>query len=155
GHVLHTLEIESADRGDFLIPRKTVELVENIRKVTKTTEAEAYFFEHQAVFRVGRFDVASRLETERFPVWEEVLRKESKHTLRLSKRARLDALDHIGAAIGERSRGIRLRRVAEGLEIHGENPDAGKMTTFIEASGWEEEKTVGVNLGYLYNAARF
>ena len=86
------------------------------------------FFEHQAVFRVGRFEVASRLETEKFPAWEEVLPKESKYELRLSKCALLEALDQIGAAIGERSRGIRLRRTAEGLEIHGENPDAGSMT---------------------------
>src|SRR5262249_20314470 len=52
GHVLHTIEIASADRGDFLVPRRTVELVENIRKATKTAEVEAHFFEHQAVFRV-------------------------------------------------------------------------------------------------------
>ena len=66
---------------------------------------EVDFFEHQAVFRVGRFEVASRLETEKFPAWEEVLPKESKYELRLSKCALLEALDQIGAAIGERSRG--------------------------------------------------
>src|SRR5262249_37656976 len=66
GHVLHTLDIESADRGDFLVPRRTVELVENIRKAIKTAEVEAHFFEHQAVFRVDRFEVASKLETENF-----------------------------------------------------------------------------------------
>jgi DNA polymerase-3 subunit beta len=155
GHVLHTIEIESADRGDFLVPRKTVELVENIRKATKTPEVEVRFFEHQAVFRVGRFQVASRLETEKFPAWEEVLPKQSKYELRLSKCGLLEALDLIGAAIGERSRGIRLRRIAEGLEIHGENPDAGTMTTVVDASGWKEGETVGMNLAYLYNAARF
>ena len=155
GHVLHTLKIDSEEEGDFLVPRKTVELVENIRKATRTGEVEVDFFEHQAVFRVGRFEVASRLETEKFPAWEEVLPKESKYELRLSKCALLEALDQIGAAIGERSRGIRLRRTAEGLEIHGENPDAGSMTSLVEASGWKEGETVGVNLTYLYNAARF
>ena len=155
GHVLHTLKIESEDEGDFLVPRKTVELVENIRKATRTGEVEVDFFEHQAVFRVGRFEVASRLETEKFPAWEEVLPKESKYELRLSKCALLEALDQIGAAIGERSRGIRLRRTGEGLEIHGDNPDAGSMTSLVEASGWKEGETVGVNLSYLYNAARF
>ena len=154
GHVLHSLEIESEDRGDFLVPKKAVELVENIRRATRASGVRSAFFEHQAVFRVGRFDVASSLETEKFPAWEEVLPKESKYTLRLSKRALLEALDQIGAAIGERSRGIRLRRIAEGLEIHVENPDAGSMTTVVDASGWEEGQTVGVNLAYLYNAAR-
>jgi DNA polymerase-3 subunit beta len=155
GHVLHTLQIESKDRGDFLVPRKIVELVENIRKATKTADVEVHFFEHQAVFRLGRFDVASKLETEKFPAWEEVLPKESKYKLQVSKRTLLEALDQIGAAIGERSRGIRLRRTAEGLEIHGENPDAGTMTTVVDVSGWKEGETVGVNLTYLYNAARF
>src|SRR5262249_43370208 len=100
GHVLHTLEVESEDRGDFLVPRKTVELVENIRKATKTAEVEAHFFEHQVVFQVDRFEVASKLETEKFPAWEEVLPKESKYTLRVSKSALLGALDQIGAAMG-------------------------------------------------------
>jgi DNA polymerase III subunit beta len=155
GHVLHTLKIDSEEEGDFLVPRKTVELVENIRKATRTGEVEVDFFEHQAVFRVGRFEVASRLETEKFPAWEEVIPKQSKYELRLSKCALLEALDQIGAAIGERSRGIRLRRTGEGLEIHGDNPDAGSMTSLVEASGWKEGETVGVNLSYLYNAARF
>jgi DNA polymerase III sliding clamp (beta) subunit (PCNA family) len=104
---------------------------------------------------VGRFEIASRLETEKFPAWEEVIPKEPKYELRVSKRALLEALDQIGAAIGERSRGIRLCRVADGLELHGENPDAGTMTTVVEASGWEEGQTIGVNLTYLHNAARF
>jgi DNA polymerase-3 subunit beta len=155
GYVLHTLEIESEDRGDFLVPRKTVEFVENIRKATKTPEVEVRFFEHQAVFRVGRFEIASRLETDKFPAWEEVLPKESKYELRMSKVALLEALDQIGAAVGDRSRGVRLRRIAGGLEIQGVNPDAGSMTTVVDASGWEEGQTVGVNLAYLYNAARF
>ena len=155
GHVLHTLEIESEDRGDFLVPRKTVELVENIRKATKTPEVEVCFFEHQAVFRVGRFEIASRLETDKFPAWEEVLPKESKYELRMSKVALLEALDQIGAAVGDRSRGIRLRRIAEGLEIRGDNPDAGTMTTVVDARGWKEGETIGMNLAYFYNAARF
>jgi len=155
GHVLHTLKIESEDEGDFLVPQRTVELVENVRRATRTGQVEASFFEHQVVLRVDRFEIASRLETEKFPAWEEVIPTESKFELRLSKCALLEALDQIGAAIGERSRGIRLRRTGEGLEIHGDNPDAGSMTSLVEASGWKEGETVGVNLSYLYNAARF
>ena len=73
----------------------------------------------------------------------------------MSKVALLEALDQIGAAVGDRSRGIRLCRIAEGLEIQGENPDAGSMTTVVKASGWEEGQAVGVNLTYFYYAARF
>jgi len=29
------------------------------------------------------------------------------------------------------------------------------MTSLVEASGWKEGETVGVNRSYLYNAARF
>ena len=39
-HVLHHLEIDSNDEGDFLVPRKTVELVENIRKATRTERSK-------------------------------------------------------------------------------------------------------------------
>jgi DNA polymerase III sliding clamp (beta) subunit (PCNA family) len=73
----------------------------------------------------------------------------------MSKVALLEALDQIGAAVGDRSRGIRLRRIVEGLEIRGDNPDAGTMTAVVKANGWEEGQTVGVNLAYFYKAARF
>ena len=39
GHVLHALGIQSSGRGDFLVPRRAIELAETIRKVTKTRES--------------------------------------------------------------------------------------------------------------------
>jgi DNA polymerase-3 subunit beta len=155
GHVLHTTEILSADEGDFLVPRNAIELVENIRRATKSDEVQADFFEHQVVFRVDRFEIASRLETEKFPAWEAVIPKGSKFELCLSKRSLLEALDRVGAAIGNRSSGVRLSRVAAGLEIHGANSNGAEMTTTIDASGWEDGEAVGVNLTYLYNAGKF
>src|SRR5439155_24328237 len=38
GHRLHAIEIQSTDDGDFLVPRRAIELVENIRKATRTPE---------------------------------------------------------------------------------------------------------------------
>jgi DNA polymerase-3 subunit beta len=155
GHRLHALEIESRDEGDFLVPRKAIELVENVRRATRTAEARVEFFEHQAVFHVGVFDVAVRLETEKFPAWEEVVPRQSKYELRVEKKALLEALDRIAAVMNARGRGVCLRRVAEGLEIHGKKPDAGELTITIPASGWKEGELLGVNLGYLHDAARF
>jgi DNA polymerase III sliding clamp (beta) subunit (PCNA family) len=57
--------------------------------------------------------------------------------------------------MGTRSQAVRLSRVSEGLEIHGENPDAGTLTRVIEASGWKEGAGIGVNPGYLHDAIRF
>jgi len=122
GHRLHALEIDSRDEGDFLVPRKAIELVENIRRATRVTEVRADFFEHQAVFHVGLFDVSVRLETEKFPAWEEVVPKESKYELGVLKKALLEALDRIAAVTNERSRGVRLRKIAEGLEVPGRSP---------------------------------
>ena len=155
GHRLHALEIESRDEGDFLVPRKAIELVENVRRATRTAEARVEFFEHQAVFHVGVFDVAVRLETEKFPAWEEVVPKQSKYELRVEKKAVLEALDRIAAVMNDRGRGVRLRRVEDGLEISGKKPDAGELTITIPASGWKEGELLGVNLGYLHDAVRF
>jgi DNA polymerase III subunit beta len=155
GHRLHALEIESGDEGDFLVPRKAIELVENIRRATRVSEVRADFFEHQAVFHVGTFDVSVRLETEKFPAWEEVVPKQSKYELGVQKKALLAALDRIAAVMNERSRGVRLRRVDDGLEISGKKPDAAELTITIPASGWNEGESLGVNLGYLHDAVRF
>ena len=57
--------------------------------------------------------------------------------------------------MNERARGVRLRRVADGLEIHGKKPDTGELTITIPASGWEDGELLGVNLGYLHDAVRF
>ena len=151
GHRLHALGIESKDDGDFLVPRKAIELVENVRRATRRAEARVEFFEHQAVFHVGAFDVSVRLETEKFPAWEEVVPKQSKYELRLQKKSLLEALDRIATVMNERSRGVRLRRVEDGLEISGKKPDAGELTITIPASGWNEGALLGVNLGYLHD----
>ena len=155
GHVLHAIKIDSSDRGDFLVPRKAIELVEIIRKATKTPEVAVALHENHAVFRVATFDVSARLETAKFPAWEQIVPKKSKHELRVSKTDLLEALDRVAAAIGDRSRGVVLHRTGERLEIHGENPNAGELKTEIAASGWADKATIEVNLGYLYNAARY
>ena len=111
--------------------------------------------ENHAVFRVATFDVSARLETAKFPAWEEIVPKKSKHELRVSKTDLLEALDRVAAAIGDRSRGVVLHRTGERLEIHGENPNAGELKTEIAASGWADKAVIEVNLGYLHNAARF
>jgi DNA polymerase III sliding clamp (beta) subunit (PCNA family) len=100
--------------------------------------------------------ISVRLETEKFPTWEEVVPKESKYELRVEKKgALLEALDRIAAVMNERSHGVRLRRVEEGLEISGKKPDAAELTITIPASGWNEGELLGVNLGYLHDAVRF
>jgi DNA polymerase-3 subunit beta len=137
------------------VPRRAIELVENIRKVTRAREAQVSFHETHAVFRVTNFEVSARLETAKFPAWEEVVPKASKHELRVSKRDLLEALDRVAAAIGDRSRGVVLHRTEDHLKIHGENPKAGELTTEIAVSGWTDKATIEVNLSYLYNAARF
>jgi len=155
GHRLHALQIEGGDEGDFLVPRTAIELVENIRRATRATQVTVDFFEHQAVFHVGTFDVAVRLETDRFPAWENVVPKQSRYELRVQKKELLEALDRIAAVMNERGRGVSLRKVAAGLEIHGKKPDIGKLTVTIGASGWQEGEVIGVNLGYLADAVRF
>jgi DNA polymerase III subunit beta len=150
GHRLHALEIDSRDEDDFLVPRRAIELVENIRRATRVTEVGADFFEHQAVFHVGLFDISVRLETEKFPAWEEVVPKQSKYELAIQKKSLLDA-----AVMNERGRGVRLRRVENDLEISGKKPDAAELTVTIPASGWKEGELLGVNLGYLHDAVRF
>jgi hypothetical protein len=155
GHVLHAIKIDSSDRGDFLVPRKAIELVELVRKATKTREVTVAFHENHAVFQIATFQVSARLEKAKFPTWEEIVPKKSKHELRVSKADLLEGLDRVAAAIGDRSRGVVLHRTGERLEIHGENPSAGELKTEIAASGWTDKAMIEVNLGYLYNAARY
>jgi DNA polymerase III beta subunit, C-terminal domain/DNA polymerase III beta subunit, central domain len=155
GHVLHALEVQSGDRGDFLVPRKAIELVEIVRRATKTPEVTVAFHQNHAVFQMAMFQISARLETAKFPAWEEIVPRKSKHELRVSKTDLLEALDRVAAAIGDRARGVVLHRTRDRLEIYGENPRDGELKTAIAASGWADEAVIEVNLGYLYNAARF
>src|SRR5207249_10432754 len=133
-HVLHALEIQSGDRGDFLIPRKAIELVELVRKATKTREVAVAFHDNHAVFHIATFQVSARLENAKFPAWEEVVPKKAKHELRVSKTDLLEALDRVAAAIGDRARGVLLHRTGERLEIYGENPRANRKSTRLNSS---------------------
>jgi DNA polymerase III sliding clamp (beta) subunit (PCNA family) len=154
-HVLHVQAIEGSGDGDFLVPRKAIELVEIIRKATKTREVAVAFHADHAVFRIAQFELSARLQKTQFPAWEEVVPKASKYELRVSKQDLLRALDRVAAAIGDRARGVVLHRSGDRLEIYGENPKAGELKTDISASGWADKAMIELNLGYLYNAARY
>ena len=149
------LTIEGHGDGDFLVPRKAIDLVEIIRKATKTREVTVAFHEDHAVFRIAQFELSARLEKTKFPAWEEVVPKTSKYELRVSKNDLLRALDRVAAAIGDRARGVVLHRTGERLEIYGENPKAGELKTDIPASGWTDKAMIELNLCYLYSAARY
>ena len=155
GHVLHGQAVEGHGDGDFLVPRKAIDLIEIIRKATKTREVTVAFHADHAVFRIAQFELSARLEKAKFPAWEEVVPKTSKHELRVSRADLLRALDRVAAAIGDRARGVVLHRSGDRLEIYGENPKAGDLKTDIAASGWTEKAMIELNLGYLYNAARY
>jgi DNA polymerase-3 subunit beta len=155
GHVLHAQAIEGSGEGDFLVPRKAIEIVEIIRKATKTREVAVAFHADHAVFRIAQFEIAARLEKAQFPVWEEVVPKETKYELQVSKNDLLRALDRVAAAIGDRARGVVLHRYGERLEIYGENPKAGELKTEIAASGWSDDATIELSLTYLFNAGRW
>jgi len=154
-HILHVQQIEGSGDGDFLVPRKVIELVEIIRKVTKTRDVAVTFHADYAVFRIAQFELSARLEKTKFPAWEEVVPKASKYELRVSKTDLLRALDRVAAAISDRARGVVLHRSGERLEIYGENPKAGELKTDIAATGWVDKAMIELNLGYLYNAARY
>jgi DNA polymerase III sliding clamp (beta) subunit (PCNA family) len=154
-HVLHAQAIEGSGEGDFLVPRKAIEIVEIIRKATKTREVAVAFNPDHAVFRVAQFEFSARPEKVQFPAWEEVVPKASKYELRVSKNDLLRALDRVAAATGDRARGVVLHRSGDRLEIYGENPAAGELKTDIAASGWTDKAMIELNLAYLYNAARY
>jgi DNA polymerase-3 subunit beta len=155
GHVLHVQAVDGHGDGDFLVPRKAIDLVEIIRKATKTREVAMAFHADHAVFRIAQFEFSARLEKTQFPAWEEVVPKTSKYELRVSKTELLQALDRVAAAIGDRARGVVLHRTGERLEIYGENPKAAELRTDIAASGWADKAMIEVNLSYLYAAARY
>jgi DNA polymerase III subunit beta len=155
GHVLHAQAIEATGDGDFLVPRKAIDLLQIIRKATKTHEVSVAFEADHAVFRIAQFELSARLETAKFPAWEQVVPKASKHELRVSKIDLLQALDRVAAAIGDRARGVVLHRTADVLEIYGENPKAGQLKVKIAAIGWTEKGMIELNLGYLYSATRY
>jgi DNA polymerase III sliding clamp (beta) subunit (PCNA family) len=154
-HVLHALAIEASSDGDFLVPRKAVDLLEIIRKATNADEVTVAFHADHAVFRIGQFELSARLEKTKFPAWTEVVPKTLKHELRVSKIDLLRALDRVAAAIGDRGRSVVLHRSGERLDIFGENRKAGELKTDIAASGWTAEAVIELNLTYLYNAARY
>src|SRR5262245_50424794 len=126
-----------------------------VRKTTKTREVAVAFHSDHVVFRIAQFELSARLEKAQFPAWEEVVPKTSKYELTVSKTDLLHALDRVAAAVGDRARGVVLHRSADRLEIYGENPKAGELKTDIAASGWAETAMIELNLGYLYNAARY
>jgi DNA polymerase-3 subunit beta len=101
---------------------------------------------------VGTCCFGVKLVDATFPPYKQVIPKKAGRTLRLPRKAFVDALSAVKLAANERTGGIRLTHVGESLRITSESPDAGNgfdEVAIESANGERSELTIGVNAAYL------
>jgi DNA polymerase-3 subunit beta len=155
GHRLHRMRILGATiEGDFLIPKKAVELIDNIAAATKSP-AVGHFYKDGCVFRSGSYEVTSRYIEGQFPNYDQVIPKESPHHIEINRKELVAALTASVPFSTERANGVKLELKKDKLTLSKQHPDLGEFNRTIPCYAGKGEGSIGVNANYVVDAVRF
>jgi DNA polymerase-3 subunit beta len=159
GHRPHRMRTLGATiEGDFLIPKKVVELIDDIAAATKSP-AFGHFYKDACSFRSGNYEVTSRYIEGTFPDYDQVIPKESPHNIEVDRAAIIEALTASLPFSTERANGVKLELKKDKLTLSKQHPDLGTFTrTFpcYRAKGVElGDTSIGLNANYFLDALRF
>ena len=155
GHRLHVMRIPGATiEGDFLIPRKVMELVDDIAAATKSTIV-GHFHENACSFRIANYEVTSRYVEGTFPDYDQVIPKKRKHHIVVDRRAFMEALSSSLPFSTDKAKGVKLEVKDDKLTLSKQHPDLGEFTRTLPCFGATGEVSIGLNANYLLDALRF
>ena len=155
GHRLHVMRIPGATiEGDFLIPRKVVELVDDIAAATKSP-AVGHFYKDGCSFRIANYEVVSRYIEGTFPDYDQVIPKTRKHHIVVDRRAFMEALSSSLPFSTDKAKGVKLEVKDDKLTLSKQHPDLGEFTRALPCFGATGEVSIGLNANYLLDALRF
>ena len=157
GHRLSVLErvIEDSNAkavdGKVFLTDKTLLVLKNILKEEDAAVGSLGFNKTVLAFQREGLDIVSRLATESFPNWREVLPETSGHTVQVSRTALIRAAERMGP-IGGRA-GMTVLHVGKNvIKLRAQNPDRGTTTDRLIIEHEGADVTLGLNTGYLLDA---
>jgi len=157
GHRLALIErkLEGADVSRFdrgvIVPRKGIHELKRLLE-EDDEPVEIGFRKSTGVIRKKDVLLVVRLIDGEFPDYRQVIPKETKRNLIVTREALLASLRRISLLATERSRAVRLELGNKRLELSSSNPDLGEAREEIEVDYDGEPMAVGFNARYLLDA---
>lgn len=149
GHRLsvYTVPVGSKDRK-AIIPREALRIA---RKAFGDEPVTVRIGQNLASFAGEAWKVCVRLIDAEFPAYDQVMNVSAPVTVEMSRDDLLSSIRRVSVVTSERSRGVAVRVVGDGLEVSANSPDHGEASEVvpmvpIEGSG---ESSVGLNASYL------
>ncbi len=152
GHRLSLVErafpCEMPKRG-VIIPHKGLDEMRRLLEEAPDAECELGFSESSAMFKKSGLSMVMRLIDGQFPEYQQVIPKESDHTVKIQRMRLLDTLRRMSLLSADRSFAVKVTLTSGALRVASQNPDLGDATEDIPVEYKGAALTVGFNARYL------
>lgn len=159
GRRLSTIESELPLPKEFeknpkkiIIPTKAI--LELLRVLGETGEAKIILNENQALFNLGQTTIVTRLVEGEFPNYEQVIPKEIKDKVKVSREGFLLAVKRASILTSQESQAIKLEISKDKMVISKVTPELGESREELAVDYKGPELVVGFNPNYLMDALK-
>jgi DNA polymerase III subunit beta len=152
GHRLSMIEralpCEMAKRG-VIIPHKGLDELRRLLEEAPDAECQLGFSETSATFKKPGLTMVMRLIDGQFPEYQQVIPKESDHTVKVRRVHLLDTLRRMSLVSADRAFAVKVSLAPGAIRITSQNPDLGDASEDIPVEYKGSPLTVGFNARYL------
>lgn len=131
----------------IIIPAKTIN--ELLRVLGDEGDARIFFAENQIFFSIGPIRIVSRLIDGEFPNYEQVIPKEAKDKLVVSREKFLAAIKRVALFTNPDSMAIRIDLSQNKMVLSKDTPYLGEARVELEVEYKGKELSVGFNPDYI------
>ena len=136
----------------IIVPAKAIS--ELLKTLGTEGDAKIIISENQALFNLGSTTIISRLIEGEFPKYEQVIPKESKDKLRVSRESLLLAVKRASILTSQESQAIKLEIFKDKLVISKVTPELGESREELPVSYNGPGLVIGFNPGYLLDVLK-
>jgi len=136
----------------IIVPAKAI--AELLKTLGTEGDAKIIISENQALFNLGSTTIISRLIEGEFPKYEQVVPKESKDKLKVSRESLLLAVKRASILTSQESQAIKLEIFKDKLVISKVTPELGESREELPVSYSGPGLVIGFNPGYLLDVLK-
>lgn len=156
GHRMSILErhIEEGNarsvEGQVFLPEKTLVVMRSILAEDDAATGQMGFNKSVVCFRRSGLEIVSRLGECEFPDWRAVVPETMGHTLEITRRQFIHAVERMGPIVGRGP--VVIHAGKNVLKVRAEHPDRGSIHDRMTVEHGGADVTFGLNAGYLLDA---
>lgn len=148
----HKMQLPKTMERKIIIPAKTVN--ELTRTLGEDGDVKILFGENQVSFEVGQTRIISRLIEGEFPNYEQVVPKEIKEKLKISREKFIAALKRVALFTNQESMAVKLDLSKDRVVLSKSAPYIGEAREELAAEYNGKDLSIGFNPDYLTDALK-